>query len=51
MKMDKGKAQEIPENRVKTDMEREWKAANGLVDEFDEEACALQPPKNDETLL
>ncbi|GET61223.1 hypothetical protein GLOIN_2v1885550 [Rhizophagus irregularis DAOM 181602=DAOM 197198] len=37
--MDKGKAREIPEDRAKTDMEREWKAANGLIDEFDEEAC------------
>ncbi|PKC02426.1 hypothetical protein RhiirA5_425248 [Rhizophagus irregularis] len=37
--MDKGKAREIPEDRAKTDMEREWEAANGLVDEFDEEAC------------
>ncbi|UZO17346.1 uncharacterized protein OCT59_008702 [Rhizophagus irregularis] len=39
--MDKGKAREIPEDRAKTDMEREWKAANGLIDEFDEEACTF----------
>ncbi|GET50431.1 poxvirus D5 protein [Rhizophagus irregularis DAOM 181602=DAOM 197198] len=33
----KGKAREIPEERPKTDMEREWEAANGLIDDWDEE--------------
>ncbi|GBC13769.2 bifunctional DNA primase/polymerase [Rhizophagus irregularis DAOM 181602=DAOM 197198] len=37
MKMNKGKAQEIPEERPKTNMEREWEAANGIVDDWDEE--------------
>ncbi|GET64382.1 poxvirus D5 protein [Rhizophagus irregularis DAOM 181602=DAOM 197198] len=37
MKMNKGKAREIPEERPKTDMEREWEAANGIVDDWDEE--------------
>ncbi|CAB4442464.1 unnamed protein product [Rhizophagus irregularis] len=36
MKMNKGKAREIPEELPKTDMEREWEAANGYVD-WDEE--------------
>ncbi|CAB4440345.1 unnamed protein product [Rhizophagus irregularis] len=36
MRLDKGKAQEIPEERPKTNMEREWEAANGYVD-WDEE--------------
>ncbi|PKY63531.1 hypothetical protein RhiirA4_492805 [Rhizophagus irregularis] len=35
--MNKGKAREIPEERPKTDMEREWEAANGIIDEFDDE--------------
>ncbi|CAB4408350.1 unnamed protein product [Rhizophagus irregularis] len=34
--MNKGKAREIPEELPKTDMEREWEAANGYVD-WDEE--------------
>ncbi|CAB4441463.1 unnamed protein product [Rhizophagus irregularis] len=34
MKMNKGKAREIPEELPKTDMEREWEAANGIIDEF-----------------
>ncbi|GET67340.1 hypothetical protein GLOIN_2v1472929 [Rhizophagus irregularis DAOM 181602=DAOM 197198] len=29
--MNKGKAREIPEERPKTDMEREWEAANGFL--------------------
>ncbi|GBC21610.2 hypothetical protein RIR_jg24682.t1 [Rhizophagus irregularis DAOM 181602=DAOM 197198] len=29
---DKGKAREIPEERPKTDMEREWEAANGIIE-------------------
>ncbi|GET56713.1 highly derived D5-like helicase-primase [Rhizophagus irregularis DAOM 181602=DAOM 197198] len=33
----KGKAREIPEERPKTDMEREWEAANGIIDDWDEE--------------
>ncbi|UZO23883.1 uncharacterized protein OCT59_016212 [Rhizophagus irregularis] len=37
MKMNKGKAREIPEERPKTDMEREWEAANGIIDDWDEE--------------
>ncbi|GBC36410.1 highly derived D5-like helicase-primase [Rhizophagus irregularis DAOM 181602=DAOM 197198] len=37
MKMNKGKAREIPEECPKTDMEREWEAANGIVDDWDEE--------------
>ncbi|GET67348.1 D5-like helicase-primase [Rhizophagus irregularis DAOM 181602=DAOM 197198] len=37
MRADKGKAQEIPEERPKTDMEREWEAANGIIDDWDEE--------------
>ncbi|GBC44500.1 uncharacterized protein OCT59_014448 [Rhizophagus irregularis] len=37
MKMNKGKAREIPEEHPKTDMEREWEAANGIVDDWDEE--------------
>ncbi|GBC46746.1 highly derived D5-like helicase-primase [Rhizophagus irregularis DAOM 181602=DAOM 197198] len=37
MRADKGKAREIPEERPKTDMEREWEAANGIVDDWDEE--------------
>ncbi|GBC15360.2 hypothetical protein GLOIN_2v1875323 [Rhizophagus irregularis DAOM 181602=DAOM 197198] len=37
MRADKGKAREIPEERPKTDMEREWEAANGLIDDWDEE--------------
>ncbi|PKY46538.1 hypothetical protein RhiirA4_461426, partial [Rhizophagus irregularis] len=37
MRLDKGKAREIPEERPKTDMEREWEAANGIIDEFDDE--------------
>ncbi|CAB4445268.1 unnamed protein product [Rhizophagus irregularis] len=42
MRLNKGKAQEIPEERPKTDMEREWEAANGLVDELDiDEACDM----------
>ncbi|UZO10302.1 uncharacterized protein OCT59_001893 [Rhizophagus irregularis] len=42
MKMNKGKAREIPEERPKTDMEREWEAANGFVDELDiDEACDM----------
>ncbi|CAB4429331.1 unnamed protein product [Rhizophagus irregularis] len=36
MKMNKGKAREIPEELPKTDIEREWEAANGYVD-WDEE--------------
>ncbi|CAB4437537.1 unnamed protein product [Rhizophagus irregularis] len=36
MRLDKGKAREIPEELPKTDMEREWEAANGYVD-WDEE--------------
>ncbi|UZO18712.1 uncharacterized protein OCT59_010024 [Rhizophagus irregularis] len=35
--MNKGKAREIPEECPKTDMEREWEAANGIVDDWDEE--------------
>ncbi|GBC53073.2 hypothetical protein GLOIN_2v1763167 [Rhizophagus irregularis DAOM 181602=DAOM 197198] len=43
---DKGKAREIPEEYSKTNMEREWEAANGIVDDWDEEdldriVCAL----------
>ncbi|CAB4410466.1 unnamed protein product [Rhizophagus irregularis] len=42
MKMNKGKAREIPEELPKTDMEREWEAANRLVDELDiDEACDM----------
>ncbi|CAB4415429.1 unnamed protein product [Rhizophagus irregularis] len=42
MKMNKGKAREIPEELPKTDMEREWEAANGLVGELDiDEACDM----------
>ncbi|CAB4445051.1 unnamed protein product [Rhizophagus irregularis] len=42
MRLDKGKAREIPEERPKTNMEREWEAANGLVDELDiDEACDM----------
>ncbi|PKB93583.1 hypothetical protein RhiirA5_387148, partial [Rhizophagus irregularis] len=37
MRADKGKAREIPEERPKTNMEREWEAANGIIDEFDDE--------------
>ncbi|GET65747.1 hypothetical protein GLOIN_2v1472929 [Rhizophagus irregularis DAOM 181602=DAOM 197198] len=37
MRADKGKAREIPEERPKTDMEREWEAANGIIDDWDEE--------------
>ncbi|UZO18664.1 uncharacterized protein OCT59_009976 [Rhizophagus irregularis] len=37
MKADKGKAREIPEEYSKTNMEREWEAANGIVDDWDEE--------------
>ncbi|UZO00541.1 uncharacterized protein OCT59_011664 [Rhizophagus irregularis] len=37
MKMNKGKAREIPEEHPKTDMEREWEAANGIIDDWDEE--------------
>ncbi|GET61814.1 hypothetical protein GLOIN_2v1885550 [Rhizophagus irregularis DAOM 181602=DAOM 197198] len=37
MKMNKGKAREIPEERPKTDMEHEWEAANGIIDDWDEE--------------
>ncbi|PKY63496.1 hypothetical protein RhiirA4_433206, partial [Rhizophagus irregularis] len=37
MRLNKGKAREIPEERPKTDMEREWEAANGIIDEFDDE--------------
>ncbi|EXX52149.1 hypothetical protein GLOIN_2v1875323 [Rhizophagus irregularis DAOM 181602=DAOM 197198] len=37
MRADKGKAREIPEERPKTNMEREWEAANGIVDDWDEE--------------
>ncbi|GET57266.1 poxvirus D5 protein [Rhizophagus irregularis DAOM 181602=DAOM 197198] len=33
----KGKAREIPEEHPKTDMEREWEAANGIIDDWDEE--------------
>ncbi|PKY56655.1 hypothetical protein RhiirA4_477106 [Rhizophagus irregularis] len=36
MRLNKGKAREIPEELPKTDMEREWEAANGYVD-WDEE--------------
>ncbi|UZO27519.1 uncharacterized protein OCT59_019712 [Rhizophagus irregularis] len=42
MKMNKGKAREIPEKRLKTEMERQWEAANGFVDELDiDEACDM----------
>ncbi|PKY34001.1 hypothetical protein RhiirB3_453359 [Rhizophagus irregularis] len=42
MKMNKGKTREIPEERPKTDMERQWEAANGFVDELDiDEACDM----------
>ncbi|GET50943.1 highly derived D5-like helicase-primase [Rhizophagus irregularis DAOM 181602=DAOM 197198] len=42
MKMNKGKAREIPEERPKTEMERHWEAANGFVDELDiDEACDM----------
>ncbi|UZO18719.1 uncharacterized protein OCT59_010031 [Rhizophagus irregularis] len=37
MRADKGKVREIPEERPKTDMEREWEAANGIIDDWDEE--------------
>ncbi|GBC33503.2 highly derived D5-like helicase-primase [Rhizophagus irregularis DAOM 181602=DAOM 197198] len=37
MRADKGKAREISEERPKTDMEREWEAANGIIDDWDEE--------------
>ncbi|GET54126.1 poxvirus D5 protein [Rhizophagus irregularis DAOM 181602=DAOM 197198] len=37
MRADKGKAREIPEERPKTDMEREWEAANGIIDDWNEE--------------
>ncbi|PKK55355.1 hypothetical protein RhiirC2_832847, partial [Rhizophagus irregularis] len=37
MRADKGKAREIPEERPKTDMERQWEAANGIIDDWDEE--------------
>ncbi|GBC44426.2 poxvirus D5 protein [Rhizophagus irregularis DAOM 181602=DAOM 197198] len=37
MRADKVKAREIPEERPKTDMEREWEAANGIIDDWDEE--------------
>ncbi|CAB4446376.1 unnamed protein product [Rhizophagus irregularis] len=36
MRLDKGKVREIPEELPKTNMEREWEAANGYVD-WDEE--------------
>ncbi|PKB96114.1 hypothetical protein RhiirA5_435415 [Rhizophagus irregularis] len=36
MRLDKEKAQEIPKEHPKTDMECQWKAANGYVD-WDEE--------------
>ncbi|GET49810.1 hypothetical protein GLOIN_2v1885550 [Rhizophagus irregularis DAOM 181602=DAOM 197198] len=36
MRVDKGKAREILEKHSKTDMERQWEAANGYVD-WDEE--------------
>ncbi|GBC39256.2 highly derived D5-like helicase-primase [Rhizophagus irregularis DAOM 181602=DAOM 197198] len=42
MKMNKGKIREIPEERPKTNMERQWEAANGFVDELDiDEACDM----------
>ncbi|GBC28591.2 hypothetical protein GLOIN_2v1877063 [Rhizophagus irregularis DAOM 181602=DAOM 197198] len=42
MKMNKGKAREIPEECPKTEMERQWEAANGFVDELDiDEACDM----------
>ncbi|CAB4419565.1 unnamed protein product [Rhizophagus irregularis] len=42
MRLNKGKAREDPEEHPKTDMEREWEAANGLVDELDiDEACDM----------
>ncbi|CAB4442488.1 unnamed protein product [Rhizophagus irregularis] len=42
MRLNKGKARDIPEELPKTDMEREWEAANGLVDELDiDEACDM----------
>ncbi|UZO07687.1 uncharacterized protein OCT59_027963 [Rhizophagus irregularis] len=42
MKMNTGKAREIPEERPKTKMERQWEAANGFVDELDiDEACDM----------
>ncbi|GBC22351.2 hypothetical protein GLOIN_2v1885550 [Rhizophagus irregularis DAOM 181602=DAOM 197198] len=44
MKMNKGKAREIPEERPKTDMERKWKAANGIVDDWDEEDLDYSAP-------
>ncbi|UZO01616.1 uncharacterized protein OCT59_020128 [Rhizophagus irregularis] len=37
MRADKGKAREIPEERLKTNMECEWEAANGIVNDWDEE--------------
>ncbi|GBC21590.2 highly derived D5-like helicase-primase [Rhizophagus irregularis DAOM 181602=DAOM 197198] len=37
MRADKGKAREIPEERPKTNMEREWEAANGIIDDWNEE--------------
>ncbi|GET61916.1 hypothetical protein RIR_jg11866.t2 [Rhizophagus irregularis DAOM 181602=DAOM 197198] len=37
MRADKGKAREIPEEHPKTDMEREWEAANRIIDDWDEE--------------
>ncbi|GBC49832.2 hypothetical protein GLOIN_2v1472929 [Rhizophagus irregularis DAOM 181602=DAOM 197198] len=37
MRADKSKAREIPEECPKTDMEREWEAANGIIDDWDEE--------------
>ncbi|GET58584.1 hypothetical protein GLOIN_2v1880406 [Rhizophagus irregularis DAOM 181602=DAOM 197198] len=36
MKINKGKAREIPEERPKTDMEHEWEAANGIIDDWNE---------------
>lgn len=37
MKIDKCKTREILVKRLKTDMKREWKAANGIIDDWDEE--------------
>ncbi|PKY59737.1 hypothetical protein RhiirA4_430635, partial [Rhizophagus irregularis] len=37
MRLNKGKVQEIPEERPKTDMECQWEAANGIIDDWDEE--------------
>ncbi|GBC31801.1 highly derived D5-like helicase-primase [Rhizophagus irregularis DAOM 181602=DAOM 197198] len=42
IKMNKSKAREIPEERPKTEMEHQWKAANGFVNELDiDEACDM----------